>query len=160
MKTKNYIVFTILFLFALNAYSQSFSGVLKTIEENNKDIQAGEKYVESKILEYKTDNLPDGPELSYGYFPNNSTVMGTKEVFEVSQSFQMPCYYRNKTAFSRLMISSEELNQMVLKQNVLTEAQSLLVEYVYLMKKISIADKRLKFANDIYNASLVRLQDL
>ena len=158
MKNRNVVIFSLLLFLSGNVFSQSFNDILKTIEENNKDIQAGRKLVESKSFEYRQDNLPGGPELSYGYFPNNSTVPGTKEVFEVSQTFQMPCFYRNHKAYANLMISQEEFNQLILKQNVLSQAKSLLIEYVYLMKKISIADKRLKFADDIHNAYLIRLE--
>jgi len=158
MKTKNYIAFVVLFMISLNVFAQSFSDVLNTIEENNLDLQAGKKYVESKTMEYKAGNLPDGPEVSYGYFPENSTVMGTKQVFEISQSFQMPCYYRNISAYSKFMISAEELNYQVLRKGILAKAKSLLIDYVFLMKKSAIADKRLKFASNFYNASLVRLE--
>ena len=158
MKNRKLIIFSILLILSTNVFSQTFNNLLKTIEENNKEIQAGNKRVESKRFEHKQNNLPDGPELSYGYFPDNSSVSGTKEVFEVSQSFQMPCFYRNQSAYSKLMINQEELNQKVLKQNVLSEAKNLLVEYVYLMKQIFVADKRLKFAADIYNAYLIRLE--
>jgi outer membrane protein TolC len=158
MKNRKLIFLYIFFIFSTNVFSQTFNDVLKAIEENNTDLQAGEKLVESKRFEYKQDNLPEGPELSYGYFPNNSTVPGPKEVFEVTQSLQMPCYYRNQSAYSKLMISQEELNHLVLRQNILSEAKTLLVEYVFLMKKISVADKRLKFAEDTYNAYLIRLE--
>jgi outer membrane protein TolC len=56
------------------------------------------------------------------------------------------------------MMSADELNYKVLRQNVLVEAKRLLIDYIYLMKKKSIANKRLEFANDIYSASLIRLE--
>lgn len=143
---------------SFNMNAQTFKEILNTIEENNKDIQAGKKYAESKSYEYKQQNLPNGPELKYGYFPNNSSVSGTKEIFEVSQSFQMPCFYRNQTAYSKLMISKEELNQLILRQDILIESKSLLIEYIFLIKKLAIIDKRLKFADHIYNAFLIRLE--
>lgn len=158
MKSNRVIIFSLLLMFTSNVFSQSFDGILKTINENNKDIQAGKKYVESKSFEYRQHNLPEGPELSYGYFPKNDKVPGTKEVFEVSQSFQMPCYYKNHKAYANLLISKEELDQLVLRQNVLAQAKDLLIEYIYLMKKVSIVDKRLKFADDTYNAYLIRLE--
>ena len=158
MKNKLFIILALFTFISSGLIAQSIDDVLETIESNNKDIQAGSKYVESKTYEYKLNNLPDGPELSYGYFPDNSTVSGIKEVFEVSQSFQMPCFYRNQSAYSKLMINQEELSQQVLRQDVLSEAKSLLIDYIYLMKQISVIDKRLKFAEDIYNAYLVRLE--
>ncbi|MBU8893068.1 MAG: TolC family protein [Bacteroidales bacterium] len=156
MKSRRNLIISILFFVSINAYSQSFNEILETIEQNNKELQAGNKFLESKIYEHKQNNLPGGPSLSYGYFPDNSSVSGTKEVFEVSQSFQMPCFYRNQSAYSKLMIGTEELNHLVLRQNILSEAKSLLTEYVYLLKQISILSIRLKFAEDIYNAYLVR----
>ncbi len=156
MKTKT-IFISLLFLSA-SVFSQSFDEILNTIEENNKDIQAGKKYIESKSYEYKKDNLPEGPKLTYGYFPDNSSVPGTREVFEVSQSFQMPYYYINHKAYANLMINQEEYNHLILKQDVLNEVKILLNEYVYLMKKTAINDKRLKFADDIHNAYLIRLE--
>ena len=158
MKNRIQTLIFIFLVFSTVLKAQSIDDVLKTIEGNNKEIQAGSKYVESKTYEYKQANLPDGPELSYGYFPNNSTVSGTKEVFEVSQSFQMPCFYRNQSAYSKLLVNQEELNQLVLRQNILYEAKSLLINYVYQLKQISVIDKRLKFAEDIYNAYMVRLE--
>lgn len=158
MKASKFYIFSLVLMFSVSAYSQTFDEVLKTIEGNNKEIQAGNKLVESKTLEHKQENKLEGPELSYGYFPDNSSVPGTKEVFEVSQSFQMPCYYKNQSAYSKLMINQEELSYLVLRQNVLSEAKSLLVEYVYLMKQVFVADKRLKFAEDIYNAYLIRIE--
>lgn len=157
MRTKIIIVISLLFL-STSIFSQTYDEVLKTIEENNKEIQAGKKYIESKYFEYRKDNLPEGPELTYGYFPDNSTTSGTKEIFEISQSFQMPGYYRNHKAYSNLKINQEAIYQLIQKQNILGKAKSMLIEYVYLMKKNVIMDKRLKFAEDTYNAYLVRLE--
>jgi len=157
---KNRIINTV-FMFlivTIGSYAQSFNELLNTIEENNTEIQASKKYVESKTYEYKSENLPGGPEFSYGYFPDNSTVSGTKEVLEVSQSFQMPCFYRNQSAYSKLRISQEELSQQILRQNILIEAKQLLIEYTYRLKQMAIVDKRLKFAEDIYSAYMIRLE--
>lgn len=158
MKNKKIVLIAFLLILSACAYSQTFENVLKTIEQNNLELQAGNKYVESKSFEHKLNNLPGGPELSYGYFPDNSSTPGTKEVFEVSQSFQMPCFYRNQSAYSKLMIKQEEANHLILRQDILNEAKSLLIEYVYLIKQISVTDKRLKFADDIHNAYLVRIE--
>jgi outer membrane protein TolC len=157
---KNRIILSVfVFLIVVTTLkAQTFKELLNTIEENNIEIQASKKYVESKNFEYKTENLPSGPSFSYGYFPDNSTVSGTKEVLEVSQSFQMPCFYKNQSAYSKLRISQEEISQQILKQNILVEAKQLLIDYIYRLKQMSIVDKRLKFAEDIYSAYLIRLE--
>ncbi|MBI9054463.1 MAG: TolC family protein [Bacteroidales bacterium] len=158
MKNKLIIIIGLFSFISTAVMAQSFNELLNTIEENNTEIQAAKKYVESKTYEYKSENLPDGPSFSYGYFPDNSTVSGTKEVLEVSQSFQMPCFYRNQSAYSKLRISQEELSQKVLRQNILIEAKQLLIEYTYRLKQMAIVDKRLKFAEDIYSAYMIRLE--
>lgn len=158
MKNSLFLTIIIFLSFTLVSKAQSYSDILKTIEENNTEIQASKKYVESKVYEYKTENLPSGPSFSYGYFPDNSTVSGTKEVVEVSQSFQMPCFYRNQSAYSKLRISQEEISQQILKQNIIVEVKQLLIDYIYRLKQMAIIDKRLKFAEDIYSAYLIRLE--
>jgi len=157
---KNRIRYTVLiFLIAtMGLQAQSFKELLNTIEENNNDLQASKKYVESKAYEYKAANLPSGISFRYGYFPDNSTVVGTKEVFEISQSFQMPCFYRNQKAYSNLRMSEDGLKYNILRQNILFEAKSLLINYTFRLKQMSIIDKRLKFAEDIYSAYLIRLE--
>ncbi|HRW63130.1 MAG TPA: TolC family protein, partial [Bacteroidales bacterium] len=158
MRNKIYLLFSLLFLVSVKVFSQSVNDILKIIEDNNPQIQAGEKYLQTKVLEYKSGNLPEGPELKYGYFPDNTTVKGTKQVFEVSQSFQMPCYYRNQSGYTKLKISEEEYEQDLLRKGILFEAENLLLDYIFLSKKIAVAEKRLKFANDIYNAFMIRLE--
>ena len=158
MRNKIYLLFSLLFLVSVKVFSQSVNDILKIIEDNNPQIQAGEKYLQTKVLEYKSGNLPEGPELKYGYFPDNTTVKGTKQVFEVSQSFQMPCYYRNQSGYNKLKINEEEIGQELLRNDILFEAKNLLLDYIFLSKKIAIAEKRLKFANDIYNAFMIRLE--
>lgn len=158
MRNKILIVFALSALVSFNIKAQSFDDVLKLIESNNKEIQAETKRMESNKLEYKKENFPKGPEVSYGYFPNNASVPATKETFEVTQSFQMPCYYKNQSAYSKLMMSKEEQSFSMLRQNVLSQAKTLLIDYVYLMKRISVIEKRLKFADDTYNAFLVRME--
>ena len=49
MKSSSVLIFSLLLIFSTNGFSQSFDDVLKTIENNNKDIQAGSKYVESRM---------------------------------------------------------------------------------------------------------------
>ena len=158
MKNKLIIIIVLFSFISSDLIAQSFDEVLKTIEGNNIELQASKKFVESKRYEYKTENLPTGPQFSYGYFPDNSTVSGTKEVLEVSQSFQMPCFYKNQKVYSNLRISKEKYAQQLLQQNLLYEAKKLLIDYIYRLKQISIIDKRLKFAQDTYNANMVRLE--
>ena len=158
MRNKTSLLLILILAFGSNVKSQSFDDILKTIEANNKELQAGQKLTDSKTYEYKNLILPDGPEFSYGYFPDNSTTTGPKETFEISQSFQMPCFYKNQSALSKLMIEQENLSYRQLKQSVLSEAKMLLIELVYLNKMSILLQARQSDAEFLMNAFTKRLE--
>ena len=157
MKNKSVLILIFLTL-SLSGFSQSFDEILKMIEDNNPEIQASEKNLKSKVYEYKSENLPSGPSFSYGYFPDNSTVSGIKTTVGISQAFQMPWYYTNQATYTKLRINREEISQKIVRQEILFQAKQQLIEYIYLSKRMAIVDKRLKFAQDIYNAYMIRLE--
>ncbi|MFO7827455.1 MAG: TolC family protein [Bacteroidales bacterium] len=158
MRNKTYILFSLLFLLSLNVFSQSFSEILKTIEQNNQEIQAGQKFLDSKEQEFKHKVIPDGPEFSYGYFPDNSNNPGPKETFEISQSFQMPCFYRNQSKYSKLLTEKEQVNQNLLRQNILFKAKALLVEFIYYSKMEHELKERLEHAENLFEAYQQKLE--
>jgi len=139
--------------------SQTIDEVLKTIESNNQEILAAQKLVESKTYEYRSMVLPEGPAFSYGYFPDNSTNPGPKETFEISQSFQMPCFYRNQSSLSKLMVEQEKLSYQQVRQSILSEAKNLLIESVYLAKMSFLLQARLSDAENLMMAFTKRLEN-
>jgi len=138
--------------------SQTFDEVLKTIEANNIEIQANQKLLESKTFEYRNMVLPDGPEFSYGYFPDNSSTPGPKETFEISQSFQMPCFYRNQSSLSKSMVEQEKLNYQQVRQSILSEAKNLMIELVYLTKMNILLQARLSDSENLMKIFSKRIE--
>ncbi|OFX84259.1 MAG: hypothetical protein A2W99_00610 [Bacteroidetes bacterium GWF2_33_16] len=158
MKNKITLVLIMIIVFISELKSQSFDEILKTIESNNQDIQAAQKLLESKIYEYKNMILPEGPEFSYGYFPDNSSNIGSKETFEISQSFQMPCFYRNQSSLSKLLTEQERISYQHFRQTVLAEAKKLLIESIYLTKMSYLLQTRLADAESLLQAYTKRLE--
>ncbi|MGE0090708.1 MAG: TolC family protein [Bacteroidales bacterium] len=156
--TINMILFFLL-IFSADLKSQTIDDVLKTIESNNQNILAAQKLVESKTYEYRSMVLPEGPSFSYGYFPDNSTVTGPKETFEISQSVQMPCFYRNQSSLSRSLVEQERLSYQQFRQSVLSEAKKLLIESVFLTKMRLILQARLSDAENLFTAFTKRLEN-
>src|SRR6056297_2210981 len=157
---KNKIIFLLAFLWmiSLNIFAQPVQDILKTIEKNNLEIQAGQKFLDSKKQEYKHNVLPGGPEFSYGYFPDNSNNPGPKETFQISQSFQMPFFYRNQSKYSKLLVEKEQVNQNLLRQEILFQAKSLLIEYIYYTKMELELEKRLEHAENLFEAYQQKLE--
>ncbi|MGM0505172.1 MAG: TolC family protein, partial [Bacteroidota bacterium] len=158
MKNKIIFLLALLWMISVNTSAQSIQDILKTIEKNNLEIQAGQKFLDSKEQEYKHNVLPEGPEFSYGYFPDNSNNPGPKETFQISQSFQMPCFYRNQSKYSKLRVNQEQINQNLLRQNILFQAKAMLIEYIYYTKMEQELEKRLKHAENLFEAYRQKLE--
>lgn len=132
--------------------SQTIEDLLKTIESNNKDITAAQKYLESRTYELKNIVLPDGPEFSYGYFPENSSNQGPKETFEISQSFQMPGFYIHQSALSKNLTEQEQLNYKQIRQSILFNSKNLIIEFIYLKKMSLLLESRITDAENLLQA--------
>ncbi|HKL08791.1 MAG TPA: TolC family protein [Bacteroidales bacterium] len=158
MKNKIIFLLALLWMISVNTSAQSIQDILKTIEKNNLEIQAGQKFLNSKEQEYKHNVLPEGPEFSYGYFPDNSNNPGPKETFQISQSFQMPFFYRNQSKYSKLLVEKEQVNQNLLRQEILFRAKSLLIEYIYYTKMELELEKRLEHAENLFEAYQQKLE--
>lgn len=148
-----------LLIFSADLKSQTIDDVLKIIESNNQKILAAQKLVESKTYEYRSMVLPEGPSFSYGYFPDNSTNPGPKETFEISQTLQMPCFYRNQSSLSKSLVEQERLNYQQVRQSVLSEAKNLLIESIYLTKMSLLLQARLSDAENLVFAFSKRLEN-
>ncbi len=101
---KQFIVITLLASAALSVNGQnSIDAVLRSIEANNKELQANNQLTVSKKLEAKLDNnLPD-PSVSYVHQYGNREGMGIQGELVASQSFDFPSVYvqKNKLAKSK-----------------------------------------------------------
>ncbi|MDK2977915.1 MAG: hypothetical protein PWP52_629 [Bacteroidales bacterium] len=159
MKNKIIFLLALLWMISVNTSAQTIQDILKTIEKNNLEIQAGQKFLDSKEQEYKHTVLPEGPEFSYGYFPNNSNNPGPKETFQISQSFQMPFFYKNQSKYSKLLVEKEQVSQNLLRQEILFQAKSLLIEYIYYTKMEQELKKRLEHAEELFDAYQQKLEN-
>lgn len=94
---KSYIIVAALSVLTGGLSAQtSIEDVLRSVEANNKDLQANSQLVQSQKLEAKLDNnLPD-PSVSYSHFWGNKEGMGFTGEFVASQSFDFPSVYVRK----------------------------------------------------------------
>lgn len=96
---KRFILTIALLSSALVAGAQtSIEEVLRSVETNNKELQANRQMVTAQKLEAKLDNnLPD-PTVTYSHLYGNKEGMGFTGELVASQSFDFPSLYmqRNK----------------------------------------------------------------
>ncbi len=94
------ILFIIAFCSPLLTQAQSIEHILKSIEQNNKELKAQKHAADATKMENRTNNnLPD-PTVSYSSFYSNGAEGGHGTEFVASQGFDFPTQYivRNRQA--------------------------------------------------------------
>ena len=132
MKMK-FNIFTIgLIIVSFFAQSQNnITGYLQSVVQNNTGIKAAKQNFEAQTAAFKTNITPPNPELVYGYFPGNTDLIGIKEVFGVSQSFEFPSVYLNKLSLSRKQIARSQHAFKAYKLKILLQAKLLWYELIF-----------------------------
>lgn len=147
------ILLIIILLFASDIYSQSNpDNILQSVSANNPSIKANEEFASMKKAEYKTGLNPENPVVEYGYFPGNSSAIGTKEVFGISQSFDFLLAYFKRKELSKLQSQGVDYQQNAIRQEVLLEAKKLYLDLVHYNKEKGKFEKRKKDAELLYNS--------
>ncbi len=133
----------------LNA--QSYRDVLKQISSNNKEIKAYKEYLNSVNIESRTNSLPLNPKVEYSYLSGSGITTGNKQELIISQPFDFPSIYFLKSDISSLQYSANQFHLKEFEKNIIKDAQNLLVEYIYLTKKVDELNKRFELAENMLN---------
>ncbi len=132
--------------------------VLRSIEANNKELQANAQLLTSQKLEAKTDNnLPD-PSLSYSHLWGAKDKDETIGELVVSQSFDFPSLYVTRNKLNRLKAGAFDSQASVFRQNILLQAQELCLDIILLRQQKQILDERLRNAEELAAMYAKRLQ--
>jgi len=142
-----FILFFILSFNIVNA--QSYKDVLKQIISNNKEIKAYKEYLNSVNIESRTNNLPLNPKVEYSYLSGSGFTTGNKQELIISQPFEFPTVYFLKSDISSLQSSANKYHLKVFEKNILKNAQNLLIEYIYLKKKVDELSKRFELTENM-----------
>ena len=130
---KQFIVITLLASAALSVNGQnSIDAVLRSIEANNKELQANNQLTVSKKLEAKLDNnLPD-PSVSYVHQYGNREGMGIQGELVASQSFDFPSVYVQKNKLAKSKAASFDRQGAEFRQQILLQAKEICLDLVLL----------------------------
>jgi hypothetical protein len=142
-----YIIFFILSFNFVNA--QSYNDVLKQIRLNNKEIKAYKEYLNSINIESRTNSLPLNPKVEYSYLSGSGITTGNKQELIISQPFDFPTTYFLKSDIADLQRTTNQYHLKEFEKNILKSAQNLLIEYIYLMKKVDELAKRYELAENM-----------
>lgn len=146
MKRKLYILFLLSSL-ATSVFAQpGIEEVLKSIEVNNKTLQAGMQLNKAQKLEARTGNYLPNPTVELNQLWADRNVGGNSNELAVVQSFDFPTVYSNKNKLAKLKSQTFDHQYAATRQQILLSAQQTCQEIIYLRKQKELLDKRLKNA--------------
>lgn len=131
--------------------------VLRTIETNNKELQANAQLVTSQKLEAKTSNNLADPTLSYAHLWGAKDKSETIGELVVSQSFDFPSLYATRNKLNRLKSGAFDSQADVVRQGLLLQAKELCLDIIMLRQQKEILDERLRNAEELSKMYAKRL---
>lgn len=156
---KKYIILMALAVAACSAWGQnSIDAVLRSVEANNKDLQANSQLTVSKKLEARLDNnLPD-PSVSYVHQYGNREGMGMQGELVASQSFDFPSVYVQKNKLSQSKAVSYDHQGAEFRQQILLQAKEVCLDLVLLNQQKALLDQRRQNAEQLSALYAQRLE--
>lgn len=155
---KKIILISAALLSCIGAQAQTgIDQVLRTIETNNKELQANAQLVTSQKLEAKTSNNLADPTLSYAHLWGAKDKNETIGELVISQSFDFPTLYSTRNKLNRLKYGAYDSQAGVFRQGVLLQAKELCLDIIMLRQQKQILDERLRNAEELSKMYAKRL---
>jgi len=140
---KRFILTIALLSSALVAGAQtSIEEVLRSVETNNKELQANRQMVTAQKLEAKLDNnLPD-PTVTYSHLYGNKEGMGFTGELVASQSFDFPSLYMQRNKLSKQKGENYDRQGEEVRQQILLQAKEACLDLIFLNQQKNLLDIR------------------
>lgn len=137
---------------AIGATAQNNPGieqVLKSIETNNKELQAHTQLIASQKLEAKSENNLTDPTLSYAHLWGAKERSHTIGELVVSQEFDFPTLYVGRAQLNRLRATAFDGQHSSVRQTILLQAKELCLDIIWLKQQKEILDERRRNAEEL-----------
>lgn len=117
---------------AFSAYGNDvFAPVLQQIEQNSTTLQALRQQLEADKLGNQTGLTPYDPEVEFGYLWGGPAAIGNRKDISVSQSFDFPTAYIQRSKLADQKDSSAEYRYRTERMHLLLAAKKLCIEIIY-----------------------------
>lgn len=145
-------------LFPLGARTMSIDDVLRSVNNNNKELQAARLLAAAQTLEAKAaGNLPD-PSVTYSHLYGNKEGMGFTGEFIASQSFDFPSLYARQKRLSRLQGQNYAKQFEETRQQILLQAKEVCLDLILLNRQQQLLDVRRQNAEQLSALYAERLE--
>lgn len=123
--------------------------ILKSIEQNNKELQAQKHAADATKMENRAvNNLPD-PTLSYSSFYSNAAEGGHGTEFVASQGLDFPTQYITRRRQATLQNEAVDKQQQAFRRDMLLNAKNLCLDLILLNQEKALMDIRQKNADEL-----------
>lgn len=149
---KKFLIISVILLVCGAVSAQDFSAVLQQIEQNNTSLKALREQVDADKMASRTSLAPADPEVEVNYLWGNAVAEGNRFDLNAMQQFDFPTayYYRKKIAEGRC--SEAEWQYAIGRRQLLSEAESYCVEWVYRNAMQSELNRQFRQAEHLYEA--------
>jgi outer membrane protein TolC len=132
------------------AQTDTTGELLNGIAQNNAELKAYRAFIESRQLENKSgNNLPD-PQLSAFYLPFGENTGAEYTEYQISQSFEFPTVYAARGKWNDLQVQQLENEYAKLRQEVLLQANKLIVDITTLQQRKELERTRRQQGKQVY----------
>lgn len=151
MKTYKLYILGLMLLDSLTTRAQSsIDQVLRSIETNNKSLQANTKMTDAQKLEAQTGKFLANPSVEWEQMWGNRNNPGSEYTLTVKQSLDFPTTYSNKNKLANLKANTIGFQSAAYRQQLLLNAKQTCIEIIYLRKQKSLLDERLANAETMF----------
>lgn len=126
----------------LTAAAQDITGILQSIERNNKELQAARKSGEAQMLELKEQNTLDDTSIEYSpFFKSGAGGVASSELV-VKQGFDFPTLYASRNKAEKRQQAVTDLKWLAVRRDVLAAAKALCLDLILINQERALLDKR------------------
>lgn len=150
MKPVKYFTTGLILFSCLRAYPQaSLDTLLARVLSKNPEIIGAKQYLENTRITSRTNLYPENPEVEYAHLWGNPSGNGIRNDFSVTQKFDFPGVYINRSRHSGAVIDKAASLERSVRQETLLLAKHLWIEKVYLNKCRFLLEQRMKEARQV-----------
>lgn len=156
---KKVIIVAAVLAFGLNAGAQSIDEILRSVEQNNKELQALGERGKADALDIEAQNNLEDPSVEYSpFFAKGVDGIATSELV-VKQGFDFPTVYAARSKSGKLQKEVVDLGYQTSRCNILLSAKQLCLDLILLNQERELLEKRRKNAEELLTMYETRMKN-
>ncbi len=157
MKTRYNFFLLLVILPVIGRPQASLDSVIAAVKATNKTLIASRCQMEAEKREARTGIYLPNPEVQFDYLWGDPATSGNRTDFGITQSFDFPSVYFQRSSQSRLIQTGSSLKYLQKEREVVLKAKSAWISVVALNKQLSIFEQRISLADEIAQKAKMQL---